>query len=261
MSQNGPCQKCGISCWPQSRPCKGGRGGAVEFDLSHSSLPSDTQRPQGPRSTNSMQQPVPPFQSWCRWTEWSRKASEPRVERKTGREVNAGPTWLTVAHPSAGHSRREGGRTIDPKAKEETLSGTRLCSKYSNWTRRWGGDAEEEQSVWGLGEQERERAELVLRKIFAPRHLSKAKSQLGVFASKNMHLCVACASDGMFGDICVCEHCPFILRFHRARECCQCGVYKAAANGILSSWFWESQHIETIQIHPLYLYTLWKCFL
>ena len=96
------------------------KGGAVEFDPSHSSLPSDTQRPQGPRSKNSIQQPVPPFQSWCRWTEWSRKALEPRGERRTGREVNAGPTWLTVACPSAGHSRQEGRRTIDPKAKEET---------------------------------------------------------------------------------------------------------------------------------------------
>ena len=92
----------------------------MEFDPSHSSLPSDTQRPQGPRSKNSIQQPVPPFQSWCRWTEWSRKALEPRGERRTGREVNAGPTWLTVACPSAGHSRQEGRRTIDPKAKEET---------------------------------------------------------------------------------------------------------------------------------------------
>lgn len=92
----------------------------MEFDPSHSSLPSDTQRPQGPRSKNSTQQPVPPFQSWCRWTEWSRKALEPRGERRTGREVNGGPTLLTVACPSTGHSRLEGRRTIDPKAKEET---------------------------------------------------------------------------------------------------------------------------------------------
>ena len=183
------------------------------------------------------------------------------MERKTGREVNAGPTWLTVACPSAELSRWEGGRTIGPKAKEETGFQGRGCEVNTATGPGDGEEMGERNRVCGVFWNKRERAELVLKKIFTLCHLSKAKSQLGVFASKNMHLCVACASGGRFGDICVCKHCPFILRSQRAPERCQCVVYKAGANGIFSSWFRESQHMETIQIHPLYLFTLWKCFL
>ena len=203
MSQNGPCQKCGTSCWPQSRPCKSGRGGAVEFDPSHSSLPSDTQRPQGPRSTHSIPQLVPHFQSWCRWTEWSRKASGPRVERKTGREVSAGPTWLTLACPSAGLSRWEAGLTIDPKAKEETGFQGRGC-EVNTATGPGGGEVMGERNrVCGVFGNKRERAELVLKKIFTLCHLSKPNRSL-VFLHLKICICVLHVQVSACLGMCVC---------------------------------------------------------
>lgn len=57
--------------------------------------------------------------------------------------------------------------------------------------------------MWGLWEQEREGRARSQKDLYSLSPF-KAKSQLGVFASKNMHLCVACASVGMFGDVCVC---------------------------------------------------------
>lgn len=89
-----------------------------------------------------------------------------------------------INYPTRGTEAGEAARSMDHKASEEPGE-----VKHSDWAwlsiRDWGM----KQNAY-ISQETTEGADQILKMVFAPYHLSKTKSQLCVFASKNMRLFV-----------------------------------------------------------------------
>jgi len=199
----------------------------LRFSLYHLILPAVSWNPEilVPKKHESTGKPGPLPRVQARSGPDRRRVKEEHRTRSgdknRGREINAGPHMIHYAnqgHGSWGSCQIDG---FQSKWRTWCFRPPSCEVKYSDWARRLinNGGMKQNTYLHLLGNNS-ERAGLILRKAFGPCHLSTAKSQLCAFASKNMHLLAwVLASGGVFGDICVGKHCPFVLLVHGAQRC------------------------------------------
>lgn len=112
-------------------------------------------------------------------------------------------------------------RSVDSKAEEEPCAfavqalklNTVAGQAFDKW---WGVKQNTHMHTHMYLGNNAERADVILQKTCSC-HLSKAKSQLCGFASKNVHLCVYVQVLVCLG--CACAYVQFVLLLHRAQQC------------------------------------------